>query len=399
MTSRRSDRSSHVRPRPPSGRRPEPKKIPLKTPQRYRSTVLRHERSKRGLPLPARLVLGAAVAVLGVVVFAAATGGIGALVTVMNRSFSGFFDQILQTPAASPTDIIVSDSPLIQPPTEPYTNQATIDLDIGLPADVVGDPDASVRVYLALEGLSPTPIAEHPVAATPRMVVPVNLTPGRNDFSATIVNGGTESEPSPIVTFILDTDPPPIHINSPNEGATVNGDTVTIKGSTQGRSSIGARNDANGFSIVKTAESDGSFAINLPLENGPNAIKISITDPAGNRSEIVRNVVRGTGTLTATLSASSYRISAKKLPVTIQLAVLVTDPDGSPLDAASVTFSLTVPGIPPITFDTTTGADGRAAFSTTLPQSVTVGAGNATVLVTTTEFGTTSDRVGIAIVE
>jgi hypothetical protein len=399
MTSRRSDRSSHVRPRPPSGRRPEPKKIPLKTPQRYRSTALRNERSKRGLPLPARLVLGVAIAALGVVVFSAATGGIGALVTALNRSFSGFFNQILETPAPSPTDVIVSDSPLIQPPSEPYTNQATIDLDIGLPENVIGDPDAAVRIYLALEGLSPTPIAEQPVADTPRMVVPVNLTTGRNDFSATIVQGATESEPSPIVTFILDTDPPPIHINSPNEGATVNNDTVKIQGSTQGRSSIGARNDANGFSILGTAESDGTFSVSLPLETGPNAIKVTITDPAGNRAELVRNVVRGTGSLTANLSASSYRISAKNLPVTIQLAVLVTDPDGTPLDAASVTFSLTVPGIPPITFDTTTGGDGRAAFSTTLPQSVTPGTGNATVLVTTTDFGTTSDRVGITIVE
>src|SRR5262245_44200220 len=109
MTSRRSDRSSHVRPRPPSGRRPEPKKIPLKTPQRYRSTVLRHEKSKGGgLPLAARLILGVAVAALGVVVFAAATGGIGALATVLNRSFTGFFDEILATPSPSPTQVIVS---------------------------------------------------------------------------------------------------------------------------------------------------------------------------------------------------------------------------------------------------------------------------------------------------
>jgi hypothetical protein len=399
MTSRRSDRSSHVRPRPPSGRRPEPKKIPLKTPQRYRSTVLRHERSKGGLPLAARLILAVAVVALGVVVFAAATGGIGALATVLNRSFSDFFVKILATPLPSPTAVIVSDSPLIKAPSEPYTNQAELDLDLGLPADVVGDTSASVRVYLALEGQAPAPIAQRSVGVTPRIIVPVQLTPGRNDFSATIIHGDTESEPSPIVTYILDTDAPPIRITKPKDGATINDDTVTLVGTTQGRSSIGARNEANGVSVVGTAEADGSFAISLPLDPGPNGIHIQITDPAGNVAESVLNAVRGSGTLTATMSASAYRISAASLPATIQLAVLVTDPDGQPLEGASVTFSLTVPGIPPITFDTTTAGDGRAAFSTTLPQSVTPGAGNATVLITTAEFGSTSDRVGITIIQ
>ena len=398
MTSRRSDRSSHVRPRPPSGRRPEPKKIPLKTPQRYRSTVLRHERAKRNLPLPARVLLGVAVAALGIVVFAAATGGIGALVGALGQSFSGFFNGILATPSPSPTAVIVADSPLIQPPTEPYTNSTTIDLDLTLPSDVVGDPSAEVRIYLALEGQAPAPIDQKPVGATPRMIFPVTLTPGRNDFSATIIDGETESEPSPIVTFILDTEPPPIHVTSPAEGATVNADTVTIQGTTQGRSSIGARNEANGFSVVGTAESDGSFAISLPLEAGPNGIRISVTDPAGNAAEAILNAVRGSGTLTAALSSSAYRISAGGLPATIQLTVLVTNPDGQRLEGASVTFSLTLPGIPPITFDTTTGGDGRAAFSTTLPKDVSPGAGNATVLVTTTAFGATSDQVGITIV-
>ncbi len=350
------------------------------------------------LPLPARFLLGVAVAALGVVVFAAATGGIGTLVTALSRSFSGFFDEILATPLPSPTAVIVADSPLIHPPTEPYTNHTTIDLDLTLPGDVVGDPNAEVRIYLALEGQSAAPIDQRPVGDTPRMIFPVELTPGRNDFTATIIHGQTESEPSPIVTFILDTEAPPIHIISPKDGATINADTVTIQGSTQGRSSIGARNEANGISAVSTAESDGSFAISLPLEAGPNGIRISITDPAGNAAESVLTAVRGSGTLTATLTASSYRISAARLPATIQLAVLVTDPDGHPLEGASVTFSLTVPGIPPITFDATTGGDGRAAFSTTLPQSVTPGAGNATVLITTLDFGTTSGQVGITII-
>jgi hypothetical protein len=372
--------------------------MPLTTPQRYHTTPLHHERSKRTLPLPARLLLGVAVAALGVVVFAAATGGIGSLVSALGSSFGNFFGDILATPSPSATGVIVVDSPIITPPTEPYTNQTSVDLDISLPEAVAGNSAAAVRIYLTLEGQSPTPIKQAPVGPTTRLIVPVDLTPGRNDFSATIVEGDSESESSPVITFILDQDPPPIKVTSPKDGETINADTVTITGTTQGRSSISARNEANGISVVGSAESDGSFSISLPLDPGPNGIHLGATDPAGNASELVLNAVRGSGSLTATLSASAYRISVAGLPATIQLVVLVTDPNGQPLEGASVTFSLTMPGIPPLTFDTATAGDGRSTFSTTLPQSVTAGAGNATVLVTTTDFGSTSDQRTITIV-
>ena len=52
--------------------------------------------------------------------------------------------------------------------------------------------------------------------------------------------------------------------------------------------------------------------------------------------------------------------------VSLQLRVLVTDPDGQPLEGATVTFSLTVPGIPPVAegADAITGGDGRALDAT-----------------------------------
>ncbi len=398
MTPRRPGRAAHVRPRPPSDGRPAPKKVPLKNVDRYRATPLRSEKRRRALPLPARLLLGLAVAGLGVVVFAAATGGIGTLMGALGRSFGGLFDDILATPKPSATDILVSDSPLITQPDEPYTNQATVDLEIALPEDVVGNPAASVRIYLTLEGQSPAPITQVGVGAAPRLIVPIDLTPGRNDFTATIVEGDIESEPSPVVTFILDLDPPPIKVSSPKDGQTINAEVATIVGTTQGRSSLIARNEANGISVAGTAGSDGSFSVVLPLEPGPNGVKLTVTDPAGNVGELIFGVVRGSGRLSATLSASAYRISQARLPATIQLAVLVTDPDGQPLEGATVTFSLTVPGIPPLTFDTLTAGDGRAVFSTTLPKDVTPGSGNATVLVTTDVYGSATDQTVITIV-
>jgi hypothetical protein len=113
---------------------------------------------------------------------------------------------------------------------------------------------------------------------------------------------------------------------------------------------------------------------------------------------LIFSVVRGSGALAATLTASSYRISIASLPVSLQLSVLVTNPDGLPLEGAAVTFSLTVPGIPPVAKDAITGGDGRATYTTTLSGGLQAGPGLATVLVATTDFGTASTQKTITIV-
>jgi len=370
------------------------------TPDAYRLKGARGiKRRRRGLPLPARALLAIAVVALGAAVFVTATGGLGSLVRAFGTSFSGFVDEITATPTPSSTPLIVADSPLLASPAEPYTNQPQADLEVTIPSEYVGDPGVLVRVYLALEGVAPTTIAESPVGPTIRLIVPVALTPGRNDFTATIVEAGVESEASPIVTFILDTDPPTFVLSAPADGATINHPTVAITGTTQPRTTLLARNEANGTSISGQAGPDGTFSLELPLEPGPNGIRLSGADPAGNPGELIFSVVRGSGRLTATLTASTYRISVASLPVSMQLSVLVTDPDGHPLEGATVTFSLTVPGIPPVAKEATTGGDGRATYTTTLPTGVTAGSGLATVLVATSDFGSTSAQKAVTIVK
>jgi hypothetical protein len=343
--------------------------------------------------------MAAAVVALGAVVFTAATGGIGALVGSIGSSLTGFVHQIIATPQPSASAAVILDAPVIASPTEPYTNQPTVDLEISVPGDLVGDTAARVRIYLALEGQAASPIAEVPVGSTVNMIVPVDLTAGRNDLSATIVEGSVESDSSPIVTFILDTEPPKIVVTSPADGATVNRPTATVTGTTQPRTTLLARDTTSGTSVAAEAGSDGTFSFTLPLDPGPNSVKITGTDPAGNVGDLTLSIVRGNGTLTSILSVSAYRISTGSLPVSIQLGVLVTDPDGKPLAAAMVTFTLTAPGIPPIAKDAVTDADGRATFTTTLPKGVTTGVGLATVLVATDRFGSTSAQKPITIVK
>jgi len=398
MPTRRGSRPSHVRPRPPSTGRPSPQRQRVPAPDAYRLKQARGlDGRRRGVPLPARLLLLVAVIALGAVVFTTATGGLGSLVGALGSSVASVVDRITATPQPSATQLVVTDSPVIASPTEPYTSQSAVDLEITVPESLVGDSAAVVRIYLTLEGQVPAPIGEVAMGGTVKLIVPVDLTPGRNDFNATIVRSGVESEPSPIVTYIYDTEPPVITVTSPKDGATVNGGTVTVEGSTQPRTTLLARNDANGTSLSSQAGPDGTFTLDLPLEPGPNGLRIVGTDPAGNTGELILSVVRGNGTLTATLTASSYRISVGSLPSSLQLGVLVTDPDGKLLEGAAITFTLTVPGIPPVAMDAVTGADGRASFTTTLPTGVTAGAGLATVLVATAEFGSTSTQKAITI--
>jgi len=400
MPTRRDGRTSHVRPRPPSTGRPTPQRVRVPTPDAYRLKQARGlKERRRGLPLPARVLLVVAVVALGGSVFLTATGGIGSLVHALGTSLSAFVDDITATPVPSSTPFIVADAPVIALPTEPYTNQARADLEVIIRDVYVGDPDVRVRIYLILEGVPPTAITEVPVGSTFRLIVPVDLTPGNNDFTATIIEAGIESEASPIVRYILDTEPPAFVLSAPTDGQTINGEHVLVTGTTQPWTTILARNEANGTSISGQADKDGAFSVDLPIEPGPNGIRLSGTDPAGNPGVLIFSVVRGSGRLTATLTASASRISVGSLPVSLQLGVLVTDPDGRPLEGAEVTFLLTVPGIPPIAKDGFTGGDGRATFTTTLPQGVTAGPGLATVRVVTADFGDTSANKTITIVK
>jgi hypothetical protein len=337
---------------------------------------------------------------LGVGVFIVATGGLTRAVAAIGDSVDGFLENLAATPAPRPTVAMVADAPLIERPSEPYTNQPAVDLVVTVPPDVVGDPATRLRLYLQLPDQVAAPILEIAIGSTRRVVVPgVQLTDGANDFTATLVGPAGESEQSPLVTFVLDVAPPNIVLTSPKDGATVNRAAVDLVGKTQGRSTLVARNEANNASVTGLAGSDGAFKLNLPLETGTNGITITVTDPAGNVASTVMALQRGTGKLSARVSASPYQLSVKNLPTTIELSVLVTDPDGRPLEGAQVTFILTVPGIPALTSERQTGGDGRAAFPTRIPNGATVGQADLSVLVTTAEFGTATDTSVVRIVK
>jgi hypothetical protein len=397
MTTRRDPRQTHVRPRPPSNGRPAPVRTRPRAPSSTRLSIHRPIERNRGLPLIAKIGLVVAIALLGVAVLYVGSGGLARVFGGISGALGGFVTSVTSTPTPKPSLVAVADAPTLQAPAEPYTQDSTVDLVVTAPPGVIGDPNSRIRVYLALKDQSPAPIQEAPLAATAQTIIPVELTKGINDFSVTIVGPGGESQPSAMVRYVLDQAPAKITITSPKEGAVVNGETVEIVGKTQARSSMIAHNAANGASITGSAATDGTFSLTLALGTGINEITITGTDPAGNAKEMVLTVRRGNGKLTATLGASAYRIPVSSLPSDLTLRVAVSDPDGNALVGAAVTFTLSIPGIPTITGDEVTDADGRASFTTSVPAGADPGQGLATVLVSSDQFGSTQDQSVITI--
>lgn len=346
-----------------------------------------------------RIGLVAAVLALSAGVLYVGANGLGMVVGGIGSTVGGFIAGVTSTPTPKASLATISVAPSLEQPTEPYTAEPTVDLVVTVPAGLVGDSTRRIRVYLALEGQAPIPIQDAALADTARIVIPVKLEKGINDFTVSIVGPGGESDPSAVVRYVLDDAPPKITVTSPGNDAIVNSPAVTIKGKTQARTTLLAHNAANGSSIAGTAGSDGTFSLSLALATGVNTIAITGTDPAGNVTEASLSVQRGSGKLSVTLTASSYQISRSKLPEPVTLSAIATDPDGNPLADADITFTLSMPGIPVVTTDAKTSADGTASFKTTVPAGAYIGQGSATVLVTSQAFGSTPDYTVISIVK
>jgi hypothetical protein len=346
------------------------------------------------MALPFRLLLVVAVAALGVGVLLVASGGLGRVATAVGSTFAGFVSDITSTPAPSAAEETVADAPVLDAPPESYTNQPSVDLVGTVPADIAGNTDDRIRIYVALGNGASAPITELPVGASQHFLVPdLKLSEGTNTFQATIVGADDrESERSAAVSYILDTSKPRITVKSPKNNATVNAKTVQIAGQTQPRSALSARNTTTNATVNGSADGAGAFTIVVPLGDGTNTIQLTATDPAGNVNTAKMTLRHGTGVLTAHLTASTYRIRASRLPEPVTLTVIVNDPDGRALAGAAVTFTLAVPGEPAIaSSEIKTSSTGRASFTTTIPKGSTKGEIQIAALIDTPADGHTTE--------
>ena len=351
-----------------------------------------------GIALPFRLLFAVVVVALGAGVLLLATGGLAKVAATIGNTFSGFVSDLTTAPSPSPSAPTVADAPVLVAPDEPYTNQPTVDLVGRVPESVVGATQMRIRIYVAIGDGAPGIVLEVPIGASQSFLVPkVELSPGANAFTATIIGPtGLESDTSAVVTYILDVSKPRLVVSAPRNGAIVNARTVALIGQTQARSTMSARNLTTNATVAGAADEKGAFNLVLPIGTGVNKIEVVAVDPAGNENTLSLSVRRGTGALTAKVTASVYRIRLNKLPEPVTLTVTVTDPDGRALRNASVTFTLAVPGVPAITSSTlTTSSGGTATFTTTIPKGADVGQCSVTAIVQAGDFGDINVRTVI----
>ncbi len=340
----------------------------------------------------------AVVVGLGAIIVFAGIGVLGKVVATISSSFSNAISQVTSSPSPSPSEAIAPNAPTLTVPAESYTSQPTVDLTGTVPRAYVGQDGVTIKIFRQVQGDSLKELTEIPVGQTSTFTVPgVTLGKGSNIFTAILISAGGESPPSKPITYVLDTAKPKIAISSPTKDSVVNGKTVTIVGKTQPRSALVANNGTNHATVTGKAGDDGAFQLILAIAPGPNAIQIAATDPAGNQGTVVINVSRGAGKLQAIITASSYRFFRHLLPDSIILTVLVTDPDGHPVDGAVVQFTLTIPNVTPVSKTLTTDGAGKARWATTIPKGAALGQGGAAVLVTTDRFGNATGQTFLTI--
>lgn len=403
MDPRHGERPSQVRPRPPSTGRPSPARVRPVTPSPARLDRYRRIERRRGLPLAAKALLAVSIILLGGTILWLSTGLVGPLVASALQGLGGLVaDVVTESASPSPTaEPVLADPPSIEAPDNPYTNRESVDVKVTVPADAAGIKGNTIRLYDTVADQEPELIREEPVGATSiHVFVGVMLAPGRNDLQAVIFGPGGEGERSEIATWILDRSKPKVNVITPKDNALVNRAKVTIKGKSQSGAEIRVQNAANGAIATTIAGSDGLWETSIALANGTNLLTVRATDPAGNENTAELTVRKGSGKLTAVLSASTYRFKASKLPRKVVLTVTVTDPDGRRLEGAVALFTVSVPGLEAIvSAEIRTDANGLASFTTTIPAGALPGGGLATVLVTVAGKGDISDRQVLTVVE
>ena len=403
MTTRRGARPTHVRPRPPSSGRPAPVKARPRAPAPGRLATpppdrarprhaarrpdragARHRRPRRRRPVRRG---GRA---------RDASPGPSA------RRSAGFVDDVTATARAEPVRRGGQRRPVARVARRAVHQPPQVDLVVTVPAAIVGDTTHRIRVYLALKDQTPSP------SWRCRSADRQDRRPGRADQGHQRLLGhdrrrGGESEPSPVVRYVLDNAKPKVTITSPKDNAhRQRQERRASRARPRAARRSSPATTTNGASIAGTAEADGTFALEHPDRDRrePRSRSTRPTRPATSATTDADRPARLRQADGRRSSASAYQISRKALPEAIRLTATVTDPDGQPLEGARRDVHAQHPGHPDGHRRTGRPVERRARRSqTTIPKGATVGQGSATVLVSSDELGSTQDFTVITIVK
>lgn len=323
---------------------------------------------------------------LGLLTLTVGTGLMAGFIGGLSSAFGDAVSRIgSQAPATVPPSGVALDTPSLDtPPDNGYTNQPSVVLQGSVPGEIVGQKGYSVHVYLLEKTGSPREVASVEVGGTTSFSTPaITLAQGSNAFDATLVSASGEGQPSPVITYILDTSPPKIVVTSPRSGANVTSSTLTVTGTVDAGSSVTIRNEQalGGAASSQTAAPDGKFTLTVPVVAGPNTIDLTATDPAGNSGSTSFTVNCAYGQLAAHVAVSPSKFASSS-QTTLKITLHATSLNGGPLANAQAIFTVTIHGLGPIVSpELTTDATGTATWQVTI-SGATPGSGDASVLVT-----------------
>ena len=322
--------------------------------------------------------------VLGLLTFTASSGLMTDILGQTRAAFGNAVGRLAsQAPTTAPPSGIALGTPVLDtPPNGGYTNQPIVPIGGSVPGASVGKAGYTVDVYVLDKNGSLWQVASVAVGGTTRFITPpMTLTEGSNAFVATLSTPAGEGEPSPVVTYILDTAPPNIAISSPAPGAKVTASSVAVTGTCDAGSTVSIRNEqalGGAFSVVG---SNGRFKLTVPVVGGSNTIDLSATDQAGNSSSTSLTVNRDYGRLTAHLAVTPTKFFFL-WPTTLELTLHATSVNGGPLANATATFTVTIQNLDPIVSpELTTDATGTATWQVPIFGALP-GDGQASVLLT-----------------
>ncbi len=314
------------------------------------------------------LRLGRAFALLVVFVFAGAlaVAAADALARGSERAGGALGTLIGRvTGGRAPVDLSRQvDPPLLERPATDVLRASGWELRGRLPPGVAGADGFYLRVYVNGQLARERNVPE----STSFAIAGVPVPEGRSRIAASIEGPGVKSGMSEEIEILFDGTPPPLTVEVPKQGEPVTGERVVVRGKAESGARITVDNATTGVSAVTVAAEDASFAVEVALDPGPNSLKIRAGDAAGNTMEKRVDVVHRQSDLVARLTLSRSVFARSELPAPVSITVSVSDRRGSAVNGGAVTFSLSPPGLPTSTFETTT-RNGRAVWAhVTIPK-------------------------------
>lgn len=353
------------------------------------------------IPLPIGLALVGVCLVFGFLTLSIGVGLLSGVASQLGGALGGAISKVSsqsQAPATVGPSGVALDTPVFaQPPDQGFTNQKQVTLAGNVPGTAVGKSGYLVRIFSVAASGAKSPVADVPVGPVTQFQTPsLNLVEGPNAFVAVLVSPSGEGSSSPPVVYTLDTKAPTVTISSPANNSTQTGTSVHVIGKTDANATITIRNSqAPGGSLSsQVVAGDGKFDLTVALVAGPNAIQVTSTDPAGNSTTVPLTLKRDFGQLAVHLSVAPAKISPTT-PTAITLTAHATSANGGPLASASVTFTLTIQGLGPVTSTAKTDATGTATWQTTVSGATPGGSGLATVQVTSSTGDSITDSAKI----